>query len=42
MDLQIEALQNFAHKVLTQKSKSSFKEIMKDDSFVRLRAGHLF
>jgi hypothetical protein len=42
MDLQIEALQNFAYKILTWKSESSFKEIMKKDGFIRLRVGHLF
>jgi hypothetical protein len=42
MDLQIEALQNFGYKILTQKLESSFKEITKNDSSVRLQAGHLF
>ena len=42
MDLQVEALQNFAYEVLTGKLQPSLKEIMEDDYLVRLRAGHLF
>ena len=41
MDLQIEALQDLANKILSRESQPGFKKIMKYNRLIRLRLGHL-